>query len=193
MAALAVGVVAGCTGSPPPPIDTGTPAAPTTAASATTTAPTSAPPTGTSTPASPTTCSTAELSASLGTAQGAAGSVIVPLVLTNKGGRSCTLRGFPGVSYVAGTDGHQVGPAAAKDGPLGAAVTLAPGHAATSQVRLVNVANFDAATCKPTPVLGLRVYPPDNTAALYVQRAGTGCAGTPPGDQIQVQTVTARS
>ena len=35
-------------------------------------------------------------------------------LLTNTGGRTCELRGFPGVSYVAGDDGHQVGPAAAQ-------------------------------------------------------------------------------
>src|SRR5436309_2586261 len=43
-------------------------------------------------------CGTGELRASLGQAGGAAGSVIVPLVLTNVGARTCELRGFPGVS-----------------------------------------------------------------------------------------------
>jgi hypothetical protein len=57
---------------------------------------------------------------------------------------------------------------------------------------LVNVANYDAAVCRPTPVRGLRVYPPGDTAALFVPAEGTGCAGTPPGDQLSVQTLTAR-
>ncbi len=134
-------------------------------------------------------CGTSELRASLGQAEGAAGSVIVPLVLTNAGARTCELRGFPGVSYVAGADGHQVGPAAAMSGPRGAEVVLRPGAAAAAQLQLVNVANFDAAVCRPTPVRGLRVYPPGDTAALYVERAGTGCAGTPPGEQLSVQTL----
>ena len=47
-------------------------------------------------------------------------------------------------------------------------------------VQFVRVANFDAAVCKPTPVRGLRVYPPGDTASLFVPAAGTGCAGTPP-------------
>jgi hypothetical protein len=51
------------------------------------------------------------------------------------------------------------------------------------------VANFDAAVCQPTPVRGLRVYPPGDTTSLYVERAGTGCAGTPPGNQLSVQTL----
>jgi len=135
-------------------------------------------------------CGTAELRGSLGTAEGAAGSVIVPLVLTNVGGRACELRGFPGVSYVAGDDGHQVGPAAAMSGPRGGEVVLKPGAAAAAQLQLVNVANFDAGVCRPTPVRGLRVYPPGDTASLFIERADTGCAGTPPGDQLSVQTLT---
>lgn len=137
-------------------------------------------------------CDTPELRGSLGPSDGAAGSVIQTLILTNVGTRTCELRGFPGVSYVAGTDGHQVGPAAAMSGPRGGEVVLAPGKGAGAQLRLVNVQNYDAAVCRPTPVLGLRVYPPGATASLYVERPGTGCAGTPPGDQISVQTVTAR-
>jgi Protein of unknown function (DUF4232) len=135
-------------------------------------------------------CGAGELRGSLGAAEGAAGSVYVPLVLTNVGGRTCELRGFPGVSYVAGDDGHQVGPAAAMSGPRGGEVVLKPGAAAAAQLQLVNIANFDAAVCRPTPVRGLRVYPPGDTASLYVERAGTGCAGTPPGDQLSVQTLT---
>ena len=134
-------------------------------------------------------CGTGELRGSLGPAEGAAGSVIAPLVLTNVGTRTCELRGFPGVSYVAGDDGHQVGPAAAMSGPRGGEVVLKPGAAAAAQLQMVNVANFDAAVCQPTPVRGLRVYPPGDTASLYVERAGTGCAGTPPGNQLSVQTL----
>jgi len=134
-------------------------------------------------------CGTDELRGSLGAAEGAAGSVIQPLVLTNVGARACELPGFPGVSYVAGDDGHQVGPAAAMSGPRGGEVVLKPGAAASAQLQLVNVANFDAAACQPTPVRGLRVYPPGDTASLYVERAGTGCAGTAPGNQLSVQTL----
>jgi Protein of unknown function (DUF4232) len=136
-------------------------------------------------------CGTAELRGSLGPAEGAAGSVIAPLVLTNVGTRTCELRGFPGVSYVAGDDGHQVGPAAAMSGQRGGEVVLKPGAAAAAQLQMVNVANFDAAVCNPTPVRGLRVYPPGDTTSLYVERAGTGCAGTPPGNQLSVQTLQA--
>ena len=113
------------------------------------------------------------------------------LVFTNRGDRSCELQGFPGVSYVAGDDGQQVGPAAARTGDRGKSVPIAPGGTALAQLRQVNVANFDAATCQPTPVRGLRVYPPGETAAVFVPLGGTGCAGTPSGPQLTVQAVTA--
>jgi hypothetical protein len=134
-------------------------------------------------------CATSELKGSLGQGEGAAGSVIVPLILTNVGDRTCELRGFPGVSYVAGVDGHQVGPPAAMSGPRGGEVVLKPGAAASAQLQLVNVANFDAAACTPTPVRGLRVYPPGDTVSLFIVRAGTGCATTPPGNQLSVRTL----
>jgi hypothetical protein len=161
--------------------------------------PASPPTTSIATPASPVQpagtperCTTAELTGSLGPGEGAAGSVYRTLLLTNTGGRACELTGFPGVSYVTGDGGQQVGPAAAMSGERGGPVRLAAGAAAGAELKLVNVANYDAAVCRPTPVRGLRVYPPGDTAALFVPAEGTGCAGTPPGDQLSVQTLTAR-
>lgn len=198
---VAVGLLgalaAGCSGSGTlAPVATPVAQAPATSAPTTTApataGPTSEPPAPGPPDTNPQRCDTPELRGSLGPADGAAGSVIQTLVLTNVGTRTCELRGFPGVSYVAGTDGHQVGPAAAMSGARGSVVVLAPGKSATTQLKLVNVQNYDAAVCKPTQVLGLRVYPPGATASLYVERAGTGCAGTPPGDQISVQTMAAQ-
>jgi hypothetical protein len=135
-------------------------------------------------------CTTGELFASLDETGAAAGSVYLDLVFTNTGARTCGLRGFPGVSYVAGDDGHQVGPAAETSGERGDRVPLVPGGTARARVQLVNVQNYDPADCSPTPVRGLRVHPPGDTAALFVPREGTGCARTPPGAQISVHTVT---
>jgi hypothetical protein len=169
-----------------PPAAAPSPAEPSGTAAATGPTPVPAPP-----PGNPDRCTTAELTGSLGPAEGAAGSVIRTLLLTNTGGRTCELTGFPGVSYVAGDDGHQVGPAAAMSGERGGPVRLAPGAAAGAMLKLVDVANYDAAQCRPTPVRGLRVYPPGDTASLFVPADGTGCAGTPPGDQLSVQTLQA--
>jgi hypothetical protein len=169
-----------------------TTAAPTTAGGPTT------PPASTGSPSTPGTptgsvaapgCRSAQLAVSLGPPEGAAGSVYRVLVFTNTGSRDCQLRGFPGVSYVAGDAGQQVGSAAERVGDLGGSVRIAPGATASAQVQLVNVANYDAAVCRPTPVRGLRIYPPGETAALFVPAEGTGCAGTPPGSQLTVGTI----
>jgi hypothetical protein len=154
-------------------------------------------PTTTRTPGSGTTgdgaprCRSVTLRAALGPAEGAAGSVLRPLVLTNTGRQACTLQGFPGVSYVTGDAGRQVGAAAVRSGPAGRRVTLAPGASAQAPVRLVDVRNFAAAACRPTTVRGLRIFPPGETAALFVPAPGTGCAGTPPGPQLSVRAVEA--
>jgi hypothetical protein len=193
----AVVLVACSAGSaPPPPAQTATPTqVPATSAlttSASTAAPqTAAPPTQPDS-TDPQRCTTAELTGSLGDSDAAAGSVYRTLILTNTGNRPCELRGFPGVSYVTGDDGHQIGPAAEMSGDRGGAVRLDVGGSAGATLQLVNVANFDPAVCLPTPVRGLRVYPPGDTASLFVATEGTGCAGTPPGLQLSVQTVTAR-
>lgn len=135
-------------------------------------------------------CAATELAVSLGPGDGAAGSVYRPLIFTNTGQRTCELTGFPGVSYVTGDDGHQVGPAAAMSGPRGGAVPMDPGRTSAAELQLVQVRNFDEAGCRPTPVRGLRVYPPGETVARFVPMAGTGCAGDPPGPQLTVKTVT---
>ncbi|WP_060576085.1 MULTISPECIES: DUF4232 domain-containing protein [unclassified Pseudonocardia] len=134
-------------------------------------------------------CHTSELGGSLvaDPAGGAAGSTYATLVLRNDGGRTCVVRGFPGLSYVGGDDGAQVGPAAAMQGGHGDPVQLAPGASAGARVRMVNAHNFDPADCAPVPTRGFRVYPPGETDSLFVAQDGTGCSGRPPGDQLTVE------
>lgn len=139
--------------------------------------------------ADPGECKSTELKLSIGHGDATAGTLFRPLRFTNSGGRTCTMQGFPGVSYVAGDDGHQVGPAAFREGTKGAPVSLAPGDTAFATVGFVQVHNFDPNVCKPTPVRGLRVYPPHEFASLFLPLDGTGCAGTPPGNQLTVRTV----
>jgi hypothetical protein len=134
-------------------------------------------------------CKAGELKLSIGRGDAAAGTAYRPLRFTNAGQRTCTMQGFPGVSYVAGDDGHQVGPAAFREGTKGAVVSLAPGETAFATVGFTQVHNFDPNVCKPTPVRGLRVYPPHDTASMFLALEGTGCAGTPPGNQLIVRTV----
>ena len=167
---------------------------PTTTGGSSPTAETSPAPTATGDPtsaAASTDCKAAELSLAVEDDSAAAGTVYRKLVFTNKGDRTCVMHGFPGVSYVAGDDGHQVGPAAYREGVKGAPVTLEPGGSAVAPVGFVNVRNYDSAVCKPTQVRGLRVYPPQDTASMFVAVKGLGCAGNPPGNQLVVKTVVA--
>ncbi|MEU0529013.1 DUF4232 domain-containing protein [Amycolatopsis tolypomycina] len=135
-------------------------------------------------------CTANDVRLELGQGDAGAGSRYRPLRITNVSGTPCTVRGFPGVSYVAGDDEHQVGGAAVHEGDDGAPVRLATGETAAATIQLVNVHNYDPAQCRPTPVRGLRVYLPQGTASKFVPDPGTGCASTDiPGHQLSVKSV----
>jgi hypothetical protein len=136
-------------------------------------------------------CRSTDLKLSIGKAGAAMSHDYVPLQFTNISRASCVVQGFPGVSYVTGDNGQQVGAPAVRDGSIGPAVTLAPGQMAYALITEVQVGVFDPNACKPTPVRGLRVYPPDETASLFVAQSTTGCAGTSPEPQLHVQTIKA--
>ena len=117
------------------------------------------------------------------------------LQLKNVGSSACTLYGYPGVSWVAGADGHQVGPAAVRQsnstGSAEKVVTLAPGALASAPLDIVDAAVFSPSACKPVPVRGLRVYPPGEKAALLLslptQAGGYGeCSGNTPDAELTI-------
>lgn len=128
-------------------------------------------------------CSSSQLKASLVNPNGAAGSVGYDLVLRNSGAQTCSLRGYPGVSYVTGAAGTAVGAPAQRDnfGPINT-ITLSPGHAARATLIEVNSLNYPPDTCRLTQVSGLRIYPPNQTAALFVPQSARACAN--PADAI---------
>lgn len=135
-------------------------------------------------------CRTGHLSMRLGTAGHAAGSTYVPIVFTNTGSSSCTLTGYPGVSFVAPHTGDQVGAAATRNSRLAPhTVTLAAGRHASAMLQIVNDMNFPAKACKATTVSGLRVYPPGSTTAGYVKFSTNGTACSTDVEQLTVQTV----
>ncbi|WP_353074098.1 DUF4232 domain-containing protein [Amycolatopsis carbonis] len=135
-------------------------------------------------------CKAGDVTLSLGQGDAGAGSVYRPILIKNSSSKPCSIQGFPGVSYVTGDDGHQVGPAAFREGTKGNAIKLQPGQSAAADVQFAQVANFDPAVCKPTSVKGLRVYLPQETASKFLPDPGTGCAGDKlPGNQLAVKTV----
>lgn len=134
-------------------------------------------------------CKPANLKLTLGPTNGAAGTFYAPLRFTNVSDATCVMVGWPGVSYVTGDNGTQVGQPAKRTGPKGPQVTLRPGAVASSVLAMTDVGVFDPAECKPTATRGLRVYPPDSTASMFVARPGRGCAGNPPSPQLRVEAV----
>jgi hypothetical protein len=139
-------------------------------------------------PAGPGRCLASGLRGSLGTSQGAAGTLYTDVVLTNTSATSCTLYGYPGVSFVTGPGGSQIG-APANRNPVSPTtlVTLAPGGQANMLIALTDVGVYPASQCQPTTVSWLRVFPPDDYDSLYVQYATQTCALT----NKVVMTVTA--
>ncbi|WP_236790167.1 DUF4232 domain-containing protein [Amycolatopsis sp. GM8] len=135
-------------------------------------------------------CKAADLKLSFGQSDAGAGTVHRSLIFTNTSDHPCTIQGFPGVSYVAGADGHQVGQPAVRVGDKGAVISLNKGDTASAALGFVNVQNFDTVTCQPQAVRGLRIYPPQETASMFIDLAGTGCANPNiPGDQLTVKTI----
>ncbi|MBO9045913.1 DUF4232 domain-containing protein [Curtobacterium flaccumfaciens pv. flaccumfaciens] len=101
---------------------------------------------------------------------GAAGSVIVHLVLENTGSTTCTVQGWPGVSFVGGGNGKQIGaPAVAEKSAPHPTVTLAPGKTAVAPLKIVRAENYSAGDCSPETPDGFRVYPPGSKQSLFVK------------------------
>lgn len=146
---------------------------------------------GNTSKASSSRCQSSDLSVtSKPVAGGGMGHATSRLTFTNVSGGTCWVYGYPGVSFVAGDDGHQVGGAATRDshhGPGSSAIWLSPDEHAYATLDQANPLNYPEKTCDPTYVRGLRVYPPDETAAKYVPDPGHACAN----DSIGRPTISA--
>jgi Protein of unknown function (DUF4232) len=136
-------------------------------------------------------CATSALSVTMGQGNGAAGSEFIPIVFTNTSGSPCSLFGYPGVSFVTGVNGSQVGAAAHRDSTTPAQlVNLAAGGVAHATLQVVDAENFPLKACKLTSVHTLKVFPPGQTAALYVSLPAQTCASKSADTQVlNIQTI----
>lgn len=108
---------------------------------------------------------------------GGAGSVYLDLALRNTGSASCTLQGWPGLSFVGDGNGTQVGASATLD-RSGArpTVTLAAGQTAYAPLRIVRAENLQPGDCTAQQPDGFRVYPPGSKQSLFIaSTAYTAC------------------
>jgi hypothetical protein len=176
-------VLAACgTSSPAPPAGPATSTTPATATPAASNAGTTA-------------CASSSLKVVVKTAKasGAAGSIYYPLEMTNTSSGTCSLFGYPGVSFVTGQGGVILGLAAHRN-PVtpSATVTLAPGQTAHATLQVAEAGNYSAGQCKPVTAHWLRVYPPNQTRALYVPFTTTACSAQLPasiGSQLSISVV----
>jgi Protein of unknown function (DUF4232) len=181
-------LAAACASSSPPAASAGSSGSPSAPASSATASGSSAP----GSPAAPSTspaasahvagvpsCATSNLTVSLGTSQGTAGSIVQTIEFTNSGSSNCTLYGYPGVSLQGGTPAVQIGAAAARSTTTPASVvTLAPGAVANAQLQVTVAGNYPSSTCDPEPASSLLVYPPNQTVPASVVYATTGCGSS---------------
>jgi Protein of unknown function (DUF4232) len=96
----------------------------------------------------------------------------------NISGVTCTLYGYPGVSFVStGTGGGQIGPAATESTVTPRQlVTLAPGATANALLRIVQAGNYPASKCQPVTAHWLQIYPPNQTTPTYLAFTSQTCS-----------------
>ena len=132
-------------------------------------------------------CSSRYLRADKGLAQGTAGSVYTVIKFTNLNNASCTLYGYPGVSFGAGKPVTQVGLAATENPTTPRElVTLKPGGVASALLQIVDAGNYSASQCQPVTATWLQIYPPNQTVPLYLPYTSMTCA-----KHVQILTVSA--
>lgn len=147
-------------------------------------------PTSSASASSAPTCTTADLRVTVRPDPNgaAAGSTFDDVLLRNTGGTTCLMTGWPGVSFVTGSQGRQVGAPAARQGTP-AVVSLAPGASAEALLQVAEAGDF--APCTTTSVRGLRVYPPNQRDAVFVPLPTKACAQTS-AQQLTVRPVVLR-
>ncbi|WP_406375419.1 DUF4232 domain-containing protein [Streptomyces sp. NBC_00647] len=110
-------------------------------------------------------CHTSELRASVGGNDPGAGQENFPIVLTNRSGRTCTVRGYPGAAFVDAS-GKQLGPDPRRSSGTPTTVELAPGRSAWSGLTFSNPEISGARTATPASLI---VTPPDERDSLTVK------------------------
>jgi hypothetical protein len=122
-------------------------------------------------------CTTGVLSLSHTRHDIGAGNGVEDIVFTNTGSRNCVLGGFPGAAYVA-KSGKQLGAAADRQGATHGPITLAPGHKVRARLSFINNVGAVPHCYHPyqqAQAVGLRVYPPGSTYAMFLRDPHPAC------------------
>ena len=132
-------------------------------------------------PAAVSRCTISELRVWLGVpGDGTAGPIYYALELSNVSKSACTIYGYPGVSAV-GAGGKQLGSAARRNAVKPATlITLAKGATAHVQLGITDPGFFSPTACPRANAIGLRVYPPNDTASTIVDFPFAACGKAGP-------------
>jgi Protein of unknown function (DUF4232) len=198
MATLAgtAGLLAGCGTATPAASSGSSPSAPASTTPSTppaaTATPTVSPTAGASSQpaASTAACATSALHVVVpsGSGNAAAGSAYYPIQFSNTSGSACTLFGYPGVSFVTAAGGSQIGAAATRNATFPAKViSLSPGQTVHATLQVVDAMNYPSSGCGLVTAHWLRIYPPNQTASVYVSFTAQTCSK--PKTVLSVQTV----
>jgi hypothetical protein len=149
-------------------------------------------PTATATPtaAGAPACATSALHVAVPTGGGnaAAGSNYYPVQFANTSSSPCTLYGYPGVSFVTAVGGSQIGIPATRNPALAARlVTLSPGQTVHAELQVADAQNYPPTDCGLVTAHWLKIYPPNQTAPVYVSFTAQTCSK--PKTILSVQTV----
>ena len=122
-------------------------------------------------------CATASLAITFGSPNGTAGAIHYAITFHNTGSSTCTLYGYPGVSFLA-AGGAQIGAPAQREGNLTpATVTLTAGGNAYSSVAVTDPGIPPcSASATATQV---RIYPPGETHSALVAASGVSVCSSP--------------
>jgi len=121
-------------------------------------------------------CTADNVSLSVGTSEGTAGTIYQHMVVTNKGAKTCTLTGYPLVTLhdaTGGVLGSAATPGAAY--PI-VTVTLAAGAKAHTAVGFPQAGNFDPGVCSADSA-NIWVYLPGSASYVYAALAKPYCPG----------------
>jgi hypothetical protein len=135
-------------------------------------------------------CATSALHVAVpvGGGNAAAGSSYYPVQFVNTSGSPCTLYGYPGVSFVTAAGGSQIGIPATRNPTLSARlVTLTPGQTVHAELQVAVAQNYPPADCGLVTAHWLKIYPPNQTAPVFVSFTAQTCSK--PKTILSVQTV----
>ncbi len=116
-----------------------------------------------------------------------AGSSLLPIEFTNTSAVSCTMSGYPAVSFTTGASGTQIGAAAVPDRAVKAvSVLLSPGGQAHAWLQVLSAGNYPAAKCRPATAAGLRIDLPGAAAPNFIRHQFAACAAEVQGTELLV-------